>query len=72
MNSRSADTWGKGVLHNATCRSWQNLPCNTTDYPNWSRKMKFTLEQLSSDPQVVGSVQMFRDWIRKTGRSEGN
>ena len=47
----------------------QNLPGTTSEYPNWSRKMKFTMEQLHSDPQAVGSARMFRDWIWKTGRS---
>ncbi|HJT88385.1 MAG TPA: 4-alpha-glucanotransferase, partial [Bryobacteraceae bacterium] len=30
----------------------QNLPGTTWQYPNWGRKMRFTLEQLRSDPQT--------------------
>ncbi|MDQ6699392.1 MAG: 4-alpha-glucanotransferase, partial [Acidobacteriota bacterium] len=47
----------------------QNLPGTTSEYPNWSRKMKFTLEELGTEPEAVGSVRMFRDWGRRTGRS---
>ena len=50
----------------------QNLPGTTSEYPNWSRKMKFTMEQLRSDPKAVGSVRMFRDWMGRTGRSSRN
>jgi 4-alpha-glucanotransferase len=47
----------------------QNLPGTTDQHPNWSRKMKFTLEQLRSDPQATGFVQMFRHWLERTGRA---
>ncbi len=46
----------------------QNLPGTTSEYPNWSRKMRFTFEQLRTEPLAMGSMQMFRDWIRRTGR----
>jgi 4-alpha-glucanotransferase len=47
----------------------QNLPGTTSQYPNWGRKMRFTVEQLNSDPQVAGFTTMFRHWIANTGRS---
>jgi 4-alpha-glucanotransferase len=46
----------------------QNLPGTTWQYPNWGRKMRFTVEQLLSDPAVRGFTAMFRHWIAKTGR----
>lgn len=46
----------------------QNLPGTTSQYPNWSRKMRFTFEQLRTEPLAMGSMQMFRDWMRRTGR----
>ena len=47
----------------------QNLPGTTWQHPNWSRKMKFTLEQLRSDPVATGFVEMFRNWLDRTGRT---
>jgi 4-alpha-glucanotransferase len=46
----------------------QNLPATTWQYPNWSRKMKFTLEELRSDPVARDFVAMFRNWLVRTGR----
>ncbi|MGO4883527.1 MAG: 4-alpha-glucanotransferase [Bryobacteraceae bacterium] len=46
----------------------QNLPATTWQYPNWSRKMKFTLEQLRSEPEARDFVAMFRNWLVRTGR----
>jgi len=46
----------------------QNLPATTWQYPNWSRKMKFTLEQLRSEPVARDFVAMFRNWLERTGR----
>jgi 4-alpha-glucanotransferase len=46
----------------------QNLPGTTSQYPNWSHKMKFTLEQLRSDPASTGFVEMLRHWLGRTGR----
>ncbi len=46
----------------------QNLPGTTSEYPNWSRKMKFTFDQLRTEPLAAGSVEMFRHWIERTGR----
>jgi len=49
--------------------SQQNLPGTTWQYPNWGRKMRFTVEQLRSDPEALGYAAMFRNWIVRTGRS---
>jgi 4-alpha-glucanotransferase len=49
--------------------SQQNLPGTTWQYPNWGRKMRFTVEQLRSDPEALGYAAMFRNWIVQTGRS---
>ena len=46
----------------------QNLPGTTDQYRNWSKKMKFSLEELRSDEQARGFVAMFRYWLEKTGR----
>jgi 4-alpha-glucanotransferase len=46
----------------------QNLPATTWQYPNWSRKMKYTLEQLRTEPVARDFVAMFRNWLIKTGR----
>jgi 4-alpha-glucanotransferase len=46
----------------------QNLPATTWQYPNWSRKMKFTLEQLRTEPVARDFVAMFRNWLERTGR----
>jgi 4-alpha-glucanotransferase len=46
----------------------QNLPGSTWQYPNWGRKMRFTVEQLRRDPDTRGYSTMFRDWIQRSGR----
>jgi len=46
----------------------QNLPGTTWQYPNWSRKMRFSLEQLRNDSEARGYTAMFRNWIVKSGR----
>ena len=46
----------------------QNLPGTTWQYPNWGRKMRFTVEQLRSDPEARAYTAMFRNWIVETGR----
>lgn len=47
----------------------QNLPGTTAEYPNWRRKMRFTVEQLRSDPQARGFTEMFHNWIGNSGRA---
>jgi len=46
----------------------QNLPGSTWQYPNWGRKMRFTIEQLRGDGETRGFSTMFRDWIERSGR----
>jgi 4-alpha-glucanotransferase len=46
----------------------QNLPGTTWQYPNWGRKMRFTVEQLRSDPQALAFTAMARHWLAESGR----
>ena len=46
----------------------QNLPGSTWQYPNWGRKMRFTIEQLRGDAATRGFTTMFHDWIERSGR----
>ena len=46
----------------------QNLPGSTWQYPNWGRKMRFTIEQLCGDPETRNYTVMFRHWIERSGR----
>ncbi len=46
----------------------QNLPGTTWQYPNWGRKMRFTLEQLRSSQEARDYTAMFRHWIERSGR----
>ncbi len=49
----------------------QNLPGTTSQYPNWRRKMRFTLEELYERQDARDFVAMFRDWLHRTGRRAG-
>jgi 4-alpha-glucanotransferase len=46
----------------------QNLPGTTWQYPNWGRKMRFTVEELRSDPHAQNFTGMCRNWIVTSGR----
>ncbi|HEX5230065.1 MAG TPA: 4-alpha-glucanotransferase, partial [Bryobacteraceae bacterium] len=46
----------------------QNLPGSTSEYPNWRRKMKCTVEELWTSPEVQDFARMFRGWLDKTSR----
>ena len=46
----------------------QNLPGTTWQYPNWRRKMRFTLEELRTGHLPKAFATMFRNWLEKTGR----
>jgi 4-alpha-glucanotransferase len=46
----------------------QNLPATTWQYPNWSRKMRYTLEELRSGRAPRDFTAMFRNWLIRTGR----
>lgn len=46
----------------------QNMPSTTHQYPNWRRKMKYSVEQLHTEPDALAFAQMFRHWLERTGR----
>jgi 4-alpha-glucanotransferase len=46
----------------------QNLPGATWQYPNWQRKMRYTLEELHADPRVHDFTRMYRAWLERSGR----
>ncbi len=43
----------------------QNLPGSTAQYPNWQRKMRYSIEDLST-PEAQGYSQMFRHQLART------
>ncbi|MEZ5352584.1 MAG: 4-alpha-glucanotransferase [Bryobacteraceae bacterium] len=47
----------------------QNVPATTWEYPNWRRKMRFSVEDLSRDPKAAAFAQMMRHWLDRTGRA---
>ena len=49
----------------------QNLPGTTWQYPNWKRKMRYTIEELESSPKAGDFARMFRLWLTRTGRLNG-
>ena len=46
----------------------QNLPGTTWQYPNWSRKMHFRIDELYSAKEATDFVLMFRNWIERSNR----
>lgn len=46
----------------------QNLPGTTWQYPNWGRKMRFSVEELRENKEARDFTAMFRNWIEKSGR----
>jgi 4-alpha-glucanotransferase len=50
----------------------QNLPGTTWQYPNWGRKMRYTVEQLRQDGEARDYTTMFRNWIVLSGRKNGS
>ncbi|MBI2689779.1 MAG: 4-alpha-glucanotransferase [Acidobacteria bacterium] len=46
----------------------QNLPGSTWEYPNWRRKMRYSIEELESDAHVKDFTRMLRKWLERTGR----
>ena len=46
----------------------QNLPGTTSQYPNWARKMRFTLEQLDFDPRARQLTAAIHLQIKASGR----
>lgn len=47
----------------------QNLPGSTAQYPNWRRKMKWTVEELRTLPAARSYSEMFRHQLARTARS---
>jgi 4-alpha-glucanotransferase len=47
----------------------QNLPGTTAEYPNWSRKMGWSIKDLSDLPVARDCASMVRQWIDTTGRT---
>lgn len=47
----------------------QNLPGTTAQYPNWSRKMKFSVEELRTHPTARDFTAMYRHWLGETGHT---
>jgi len=48
----------------------QNLPGTTAEYPNWRRKMRYSIEELETSGEVRGFIEMYRHWLEQTGRAE--
>jgi 4-alpha-glucanotransferase len=46
----------------------QNLPGSTWQYPNWRRKMRYSLEELEQSASVRDFVAMFHHWLERSGR----
>jgi 4-alpha-glucanotransferase len=46
----------------------QNLPSTTWQYPNWGRKMRFSIEELRTAPDARNFTAMLRHWLGRTGR----
>ncbi|MCC7497675.1 MAG: 4-alpha-glucanotransferase [Bryobacterales bacterium] len=47
----------------------QNLPGSTSEYPNWRRKMRYTVEELQTLPAALDFNRMARNWIQQSGRA---
>jgi 4-alpha-glucanotransferase len=48
----------------------QNLPGSTAQYPNWRRKMRWTVEELRELKEARDFGQMFRHQLERTGRAK--
>ena len=46
----------------------QNLPGTTWEYPNWRRKMRYSIEDLEGEVRVADFARMLRSWLERTGR----
>jgi len=46
----------------------QNMPGTIAEYPSWSMKMAYTVEELRQDRQVGECARMFRRWVIRAGR----
>jgi 4-alpha-glucanotransferase len=50
----------------------QNLPGTTSEYPNWSRKMRWSIEDLTGLKEARDCAAMVGYWIETTGRTGVN
>ena len=70
-----------GFLAKTPCAMWlvnqedmtlepyqQNLPGTTAEYPNWSRKMRWSLEDLRELPVAVARASMVKELVLGSGR----
>jgi 4-alpha-glucanotransferase len=70
-----------GFLASTPCTMWlinqedltkephqQNLPGTTAEYPNWGRKMRWTIAELQSVKESRDCAAMMRYWVEKSGR----
>jgi 4-alpha-glucanotransferase len=48
----------------------QNMPGTTSQYPNWSLKMKYSVEELFTDHEAKAFSVMFRTWVDRSGRKQ--
>jgi len=46
----------------------QNFPGTTRENPNWVTKMKFSVEELVTDPEALRYARKFRGLVEKSGR----
>jgi len=72
-----------GFLASTPCTMWlinqedltkephqQNLPGTTAEYPNWGRKMRWTIAELATVKESRDCAAMMRNWVEKTGRAK--
>lgn len=50
----------------------QNLPAAPADYPNWVTKMKFTVEELTSNPEATRLSRIFRNLLITADRASSS
>lgn len=73
-----------GFLAKTPCAMWlvnqedmtlepyqQNLPGTTAEYPNWSRKMRWSLEDLRELPEALARAAMVKELVLGSGRGRG-
>ncbi len=46
----------------------QNVPGTTWEYPNWRRKMLYSVEELRTSARVRDFARMMRAWMERSGR----
>ncbi len=49
----------------------QNMPGTTTEHLNWARKMKYQIEELRKNPEVIEGCRAFKEILRNSGRARG-